>query len=86
MGIGQMLPASSTCTYYLDCPATLGGAHPEERFRQRRQLPHHPPQGVHLTLAMTFPDLARPDAVLAGIRLLDEEFPVCSSGWARSTW
>ena len=21
-GIGQMLPASSSCTYYLDCPGT----------------------------------------------------------------
>ena len=31
--------------------------------------------GIHLTLSMTFPDLAKPQAVLAGMKLLDEEFP-----------
>ena len=43
MGIGQMLPVSSTCTYYLDCPATLVAPTLKNDFAQRRQLPHHPP-------------------------------------------
>ena len=33
------------------------------------------PEGLHLTLAMTFPDLANPDSVLAGVQLLDAEYP-----------
>ena len=75
MGIGQMLPVSSTCTYYLDCPATLVAPTLKNDFANAANYLTTRPQGVHLTLAMTFPDLARPDAVLAGIRLLDEEFP-----------
>jgi hypothetical protein len=33
------------------------------------------PAGLHLTLAMTFPDLADPDSILAGMALLDAEYP-----------
>ena len=32
-------------------------------------------KGIHLTLSMTFPDLANPESVLAGMELLDKEFP-----------
>lgn len=75
MGIGQMLPISTPCTYYLDCPATLVAPTLKNDFANAANYLAERPQGVHLTLAMTFPDLARPDKVLAGIRLLDEEFP-----------
>ena len=74
-GIGQMLPVSSTCTYYLDCPDTPVAPTLKNDFANAANYLTARPQRVHLTLAMTFPDLARPDAVLAGIRLLDEEFP-----------
>jgi predicted TIM-barrel fold metal-dependent hydrolase len=33
------------------------------------------PASLHLTLAMTFPDLADPDSILAGMALLDAEYP-----------
>ena len=75
MGIGQMLPVSSACTYYLDCPDTPVAPTLKNDFANAANYLTARPQRVHLTLAMTFPDLARPDAVLAGIRLLDEEFP-----------
>ena len=75
MGIGQMLPVSAACTYYLDCPETLVAPTLKNDFTNAVNYLATRPQRVHLTLAMTFPDLARPDRVLAGIRLLDEEFP-----------
>ena len=75
MGIGQMLPVSSACIYYLDCPDTPVAPTLKNDFANAANYLTGRPQRVHLTLAMTFPDLARPDAVLAGIRLLDEEFP-----------
>ena len=74
-GIGQMLPVSSACTYYLDCPATLVEPTLKNDFVNAANYLAARPERVHLTLSMTFPDLAEPDAVLAGIQLLDEEFP-----------
>ena len=80
MGIGQMLPVSSSCVYYLDCPGTpvtptfkndfANAAAFAARERVARTRP-----GVQLTLSMTFPDLSRPESVLAGMQLLDEEYP-----------
>ena len=75
MGIGQMLPVSSSCTYYLDCPGTPVAPTLKNDFVNAANYLAMRPQGVHLTLAMTFPDLAQPAEVLAGIRLLDQEFP-----------
>ena len=74
-GIGQMLPASSTCTYYLDCVGTPVTPTLKNDFVNAANVAAHKPDGVHLVLSMTFPDLARPESVLAGIRLLDAEFP-----------
>ena len=31
--------------------------------------------GVHLTLAMTFPDLSQPESILPGMQLLEKEYP-----------
>ena len=70
-----MLPVSSACTYYLDCPATLVEPTLKNDFVNAANYLAARPERVHLTLSMTFPDLAEPDAVLAGIQLLDEEFP-----------
>ena len=75
-GIGQMLPVSSACTYYLGLHRHARGADPQERLRECRQRGSPTSRrGCSLTLSMTFPDLARPESVLAGVRLLDEEFP-----------
>ena len=74
-GIGQMLPASSSCTYYLDCPGTPVTPTLKNDFVNAANVVAGTPEGLHLTLAMTFPDLADPDSVLAGIELLDAEYP-----------
>ena len=80
MGIGQMLPVSSPCVYYLDCPGTPVEATVKNDFANASAFvagggiaPLR--RGVHLTLSMTFPDLSRPESVLAGMQLLDEEYP-----------
>ena len=74
-GIGQMLPASSSCTYYLDCPGTPVTPTLKNDFVNAANVATKTPEGLHLTLAMTFPDLADPDSVLAGMELIDAEYP-----------
>ena len=74
-GIGQMLPASSPCTYYLDCPGTPLAPTLRNDFVNAANAVVKTPEGLHLTLAMTFPDLADPESVLAGMALLDTEYP-----------
>ena len=74
-GIGQMLPVGSPCTYYLDCPGTPVLPTLKNDFANATSVLVDPPEGIHATLAMTFPDLARPESVVAGIEILDREFP-----------
>ena len=75
MGIGQVLPASSSCTYYLDCPGTRVSPSLRNDFANATALAANPPDSVHLVLAMTFPDMSQPSSILPGIELLDKEFP-----------
>ncbi len=74
-GIGQMLPVDSPCTYYLDCVGTPVIPTLKNDFANAANLVANPPHGVHATLAMTFPDLSRPETILPGIELLDREYP-----------
>ena len=74
-GIGQMLPAASSCTYYLDCPGTPVTPTLKNDFVNAANVVTKTPEGLHLTLAMTFPDLADPQSVLDGMALLDAEYP-----------
>ncbi len=74
-GIGQMLPVDSPCTYYLDCPGTPVVPTLKNDFANAASLLASPPSGVHATLAMTFPDLSRPETILPAIELLDREYP-----------
>ena len=74
-GIGQMLPASSSCTYYLDCPGTPVTPTLKNDFVNAANVVTKTPDSLHLTLAMTFPDLAAPDSILAGMELFDAEYP-----------
>ena len=74
-GIGQMLPVDSPCTYYLDCPGTLVIPTLKNDFANAASVLANPPVGVHATLAMTFPDLSRPDMILPEMALLDKEYP-----------
>ncbi len=74
-GIGQMLPVASPCTYYLDCPGTPVRPTLKNDFVNAASVVTKTPAGVHLTLSMAFPDLSRPESILAGIDLLDQEYP-----------
>ena len=74
-GIGQMLPVDSPCTYYLDCLGTPVVPTLKNDFANAASLVASPPAGVHATLAMTFPDLSRPETILPAIELLDREYP-----------
>ncbi|GGL61275.1 hypothetical protein GCM10010129_01010 [Streptomyces fumigatiscleroticus] len=74
-GIGQTLPADSACTYYLDCPGTKVTPSMKNDFANARDMLENAPKDLHLTLSMTFPDLAHPDGVLERMRLLEKEYP-----------
>lgn len=74
-GIGQMLPVNSDCTYYLDCVGTLVSPTMKNDFVNAMNFVLNGSDAVHLTMSMTFPDLEKPDSVLVGMRLLDQEFP-----------
>ncbi len=74
-GIGQMLPVSSSCTYYLDCLGTPVRPTLKNDFVNAVNYITKGSGSVHMTLSMTFPDLSRPETVLDSMRLLDEEFP-----------
>ena len=74
-GIGQMLPPSSSCTYYLDCPGTPVTPTLRNDFVNAANAVVKTPEGLHLTLAMSFPDLSAPESVLEGMELLDAEYP-----------
>ncbi len=74
-GIGQMLPPDSSCTYYLDCPGTPVTPTLKNDFVNAANYISNTPSGVHLTLSMTFPDLSRPESILPGMQLLEEEYP-----------
>lgn len=80
-GIGQRLPATSPCTYYLDCLGTPVKpsfrndiANAENLLEWRSTFNKAEDSGIHLVLSMTFPDLSDPSQVLSGIRLLDKEY------------
>ena len=73
-GIGQMLPSSSPCTYYLDCPGTpVTPSLKNDLLNAANYILNAP--SVHLTLSMTFPDLSRPESILPRMQLLEEEYP-----------
>ena len=74
-GIGQMLPTTSSCTYYMDCPGTPVTATLKNDFINAANYIMNTLPGVHLTLSMTFPDLLRPESILLGMQLLEEEYP-----------
>ena len=75
MGIGQTLPAASSCTYYLNCPGTPVEPTIKNDFTNAAAFVLKSRPGIHMTLSMTFPDLARPNSVLWGMQLLDREYP-----------
>ena len=74
-GIGQMLPAASSCTYYLNCPDEPVTPTLRNDFVNAANAVVNRPERVRLTVSMTFPDLAHPESVLPGMALLKDEYP-----------
>lgn len=74
-GIGQMLPIESSCTYYLDCLGTPVIPTLKNDFVNAANYTTKAPEGLHLTLSMTFPDLSRPESILPNMQILEQEYP-----------
>ncbi|MGW0886533.1 amidohydrolase family protein [Streptomyces sp. NPDC002671] len=74
-GIGQVLPADSSCTYYLDCPGTPVLPRMRNDFVNAEDLRESKPDDPNLALSMTFMDLHHPETIPAGVALLDREYP-----------
>ncbi|CAA0092558.1 Uncharacterised protein [BD1-7 clade bacterium] len=74
-GIGQRLDAASGCTYYRDCPGVPAIPSVEDDLANAEDLTTNGADGIHVTLAMTFPDLAKPEDIVSTIRWLDEKYP-----------
>jgi len=74
-GIGQILPVDSPCVYYLDCLGTPVLPSSKNDFENARDVAQTTVDGVHLTLSMTFPDLANPAGILDQMRRLDSAYP-----------
>ncbi len=74
-GVGQTLPVTTSCTYYLDCPGTPVTPTLKNDFLNAANTIMNAPAGIHLTLSMSFPDLSRPETILPRMQLLNEEYP-----------
>ena len=74
-GIGQVLDLTSGCTYYLDCPGTVAMPSVKNDFVNGMETVAYPHPNLHITLSMTFMDLADPKNALDTIKLYDREYP-----------
>lgn len=74
-GIGQVIPADSDCTYYLNCPGTPVLPSIKNDFVNAANLVEFAPEDIHLTLSMSFADMANIDDTLATMALYDREYP-----------
>ena len=74
-GIGQSLPVSSTCEYYLDCVGTPALPSMKNDFVNAVNYLDADPTGTVMNLSMTFPDLANPENVMEQIKIMDTEYP-----------
>lgn len=74
-GIGQVLALDSGCTYYLDCIGTAATPSIKNDFVNGMEVAAYPNDDLHITLSMTFMDLAHPQDVVSTIELYDREYP-----------
>jgi len=74
-GIGQVLDLKSGCTYYLDCPGVPALPSIKNDFVNGMEVVAYPHDNLHITLSMTFMDLAHPEDVVRTIELYDKEYP-----------
>ena len=86
-GIGQMLPASSACTYYLDCPGTLVVPTLKNDFVNAAKLRDEgsgwrSPDALNV-LPRTWHGRSR---FFPAWRSWKRSIPASSPGWVRSTW
>lgn len=73
-GIGQILPLDSGCSYYLDCIGTAAKPSIKNDFVNGMDVATYPNDDLHISLSMTFMDLAHPQDVVSTIELYDREF------------
>ena len=74
-GIGQILELDSGCNYYLDCPGVTAEPSIKNDFVNGMETVAYPSDNLHITLSMTFMDLAHPENVVELIELYDREYP-----------
>ena len=74
-GIGQVLDLNSGCTYYLDCVGTPALPSIKNDFVNGMDVVAFKHPNLHVTLSMTFMDLAKPDDIVKTINLYDKEYP-----------
>lgn len=73
-GIGQSLPPDSDCTYYLDCVGTAAKPSIKNDIVNGVEVAEAQGDKLHITLSMTFMDLAHPEDIVSVIELYDREF------------
>lgn len=74
-GIGQMLPANSSCSNYLKCPGVPVLPTTRNDFVNAENMLASAPDDLHLTLSMTFTDLSNPESTIALMALYEKEYP-----------
>ena len=74
-GIGQSLPYTSSCTYYLDCVGTPALPSIKNDMINAGNVTLNPPENIVLTMSMTFPNLAHPEDIPEIMALYDDEYP-----------
>lgn len=74
-GIGQILELNSGCTYYLDCPGVRASPSIKNDFVNGMDAIAYKHPNLHITLSMTFMDLAHPQDAEKMIALYDREYP-----------
>lgn len=73
-GIGQVLDLRSGCTYYLDCQGTPALPSIKNDFVNGMEVVAYQHPNLHITLSMTFMDLAHPENIVKTIELYDKEY------------
>ena len=74
-GIGQVLELDANCSYYLDCPGVSAIPSIKNDFVNGLEKAAYDPDKIHITLSMTFIDLAHAERAAETIALYDDEFP-----------
>ena len=74
-GIGQMLPANSTCLDYSKCPGVPVLPTIRNDFVNAANMIEFKPDNLHLTLSMSFTNLSNPEPTIDMMKLYDKEYP-----------